>query len=525
MNRTPIIYVSLLCLSWGVYAQGAPDLFSLTFTPGPISDDVLSAPPAIDEIRPPVNQTSEDGSRDPLFDTVQEITESIIEEESLNGERSSNLIGELTSLAAAYQELGDHFLAIAALERARQIIRINDGLHSLNQVEIAEQMIDTMEAAGAFVESDTLQDSLLELTAQNQGDPRVPSILAAAADRQMDAVNDYLEEGIWPRTREPLQAAEGSGWEPSTPKVGRHRAGPRLAAIRNSYDAAIHEALTNDDYEIGDSLGPQAELGATYYLIDTVNDFVEVGYLPRLGNAAGEWQLEIPENDREWALSALRRARRLYSTAMQAAYRDGSYGSGEYLGLEEQLLESYYFEMAHPELHSPRMHRKDLKGMIYLTGASVLQAKVINRLQSASAVDVAMALIELADLHLLFSRNGTALETYQQAYDLLVKQDVRVETIADLFSPEVPVILPAFASDAMDFNPERHYWGYIDVSIKIGRYGNSTGRDILNASSGTSGAIKRRLKGHVAESRFRPRFVDGQATRSDQFSLRYYFDY
>ena len=527
MRRTGAICVSLLCLSSGAYAQDAADLSSIIFVPGVISDHVLPVSSPLADNDATADQASDDGSLDRLLDSAAQLERSITEKESQDGTRSSDLAGELTSLAAVYQELGDHLLAIGALERARQISRATDGLHSLNQAQLVEQMIDSMEVIGQFSESDALQDALLELALRNEEDARSPSIVAAVADRQMDIVDAYLEDGNWRRPRELLSAAEGSGWEPSTSKAGRHLAPAKLGRIRNSYDAAIEEALTSDDYELGDPLGLDAELADTYYLIDTVNDFLEEGRLPR--RRPPEWDVLRPENDREWALQTLRRARRLYSSGMQAALKERNYA--EYLGLEEQVLETYYFEMAHPELHPSYQYRgkprrRSLKGIIYVTGASVLEAKVVDRLaQGAPAVDVALALIELADWHLLFSQNGTALGRYQDAHDFLVKEDVSGEIIAGLLAPEVPAVLPAFSSQSMQFDPARPYRGHLDVSIEIGKYGDSTRVEILDASSGASSDIEKRFRGHVAGTRFRPRFVEGQAARSDEFSIRYFFDY
>lgn len=524
MTGAPIIYVSLLCLASGARAQGSPDLFTLTFTPGPVAVEAVGAAAARDERVAP-RETEPALSR--LLDSVARLEQSIAAKEAAHGRRSRGLVDDLTSLAAAYREAGEHLPAIAILERARYISRSNDGLHSLEQAGIVDELADSVAAAGRQDESDKLQDALLELASRNAGEPRAPSLIAAVADRQMAAARAYLEHGAWLGSREPLRASEGSGWEPSTSKVGRDKAPPRLGEVRNDYEAAIERVLHNDDYEIGDPLELDTGLDETYVLIDTVNDFVEVGYLPR--PRPPEWESEPPESDREWALAALRRARRLYSTAMQQAFSQENYA--EYQALERQLLGTYYFEMENPELHPSSVRdrkprRRSLEDVIYLTGASVLEAGVVDRLsRGAPPVEVARALVELGDWHLLFSFNRTALETYQDAHDLLVGEGAPAEAVTHLFAPEVPAILPAFATDALAFDPARQYRGHIDVSIETGRYGESKRVDIIGASPGTSSAIERRLQRHIARAKFRPRFVEGRLGRSDRFSLRYYFDY
>jgi hypothetical protein len=246
----------------------------------------------------------------------------------------------------------------------------------------------------------------------------------------MAVVDDYLDARVWRRNREPLDAVEGAGWEPTTSKAGRHKAGTRLAQIENVYDRAIEDALKSVDYEIGDPLGVDIDLPEIYGLIDTANDFAEEGILPRGisvptslawsnavpsmgGSPSSPWEAPDPANDREWALQAFRRARRLYSTAMQTALDSGN--RSEYLALEERYLETYYFEIAHPDLHPRSCHTSCAGGLHPERAATllnVLQARLIDRMTNgASAADVAEALIDLADLY----PNKAALGKYQRS--------------------------------------------------------------------------------------------------------------
>jgi hypothetical protein len=392
-----------------------------------------------------------------------------------------------------------------------------------------------LEALGQYDESDSLQDSLLELALKNEGDARVPPILTAVANRQMAAVKRYVEDGVWSRSREPLNAFKGSGWEPNTPEVGRHLAAGKLAEMRNRFDGGIEAALESDEYEIGDALELGAKPDELYALIDSVNDCAEEGRNPPGVPFACMPEVKrmtpmLPLTDKELALAALRRARRLGSAAVQATLAAGNGATGEFRAVEEQLKGIYYFEMAHAELYPSYVYKRDprrrsLGEMIYATGAAVLEAAVVDRMSTtASPVDVATALVELGDWHLLFSANRTALEKYQAAYDLLVEK-AEADAANAFFAPEVPVMLPAFASDARHFDPAHRYRGYIDVSVEIGRYGDGTAVDVLDVSPGTSRAVERRLRRHVLETRFRPRFVDGEPARSDASALRYYFEY
>lgn len=523
MKTTASFCLALLGVAFGVCAQeaGSPDLFSLRFAPGPFSDAVPAAAPRSGTAVAPVDAAAEiaaqTGSIDRIFDAIAETERSIAAEEALNGPQSSALIDHYRALAARYQDLGDPFLAGAALEQARAVIRMNQGLHSLDQAEVVDQTIEMFEAVGAFSESDALQDDLLDLThkGENDSDLRVPSILAAVAQRQMDAAVAYLEDDVWPRARRPLLATEGSGWEPSTPKTGRQRALTQLAVIADRYDAAIEAALASDAAAFGDSL--DTEVAEIYELVDKANDFLEVGPLPRMERDGPTWEAEPPVGDREFAAAALYRARRLYSAAMQAAYRQGS--QSEYWALDEQLVETYFFEQANPELAPDILVDYRVPSPL----ESVLRARVADRLaRGATAFEVARSLVELADA----MGNRESLDRYQQAYDFLVGQDGSAEAMAALFHPDVPVIRRAFGpEDSAIFDPTRSYRGYIDVEVETGRYGQATAVEVLNSSPGTVRAIENSLRKRVSKTRFRPRFAEGKPIRSDRFVIRYFYDH
>jgi tetratricopeptide (TPR) repeat protein len=535
MIRIAIAYLSLLSGSWIAHAQNAPPSDSLFFSPGPLSDDVLLAPAAIDQSGAPVSRTEDDDGIGRLAASIREAEEEIEREESLNGASSRKLIEQLESLAALYRELGDYPFAIAALERARQIARINDGLYSLSQVEIMEAMVDSMEEAGAYYESDSLQAEILELAGRNEGDARVPTILAAIADRQIDAVTEYFAAGSWERSLERIDAAEGTGWDLQDIELLRNFVGKKPL---KRHDAAIREALTNGSYEIGDTLDAREELVETYAMIDAVNDYNEAG---QRKIDEGGLVLETKDRQRDLALSAFRRARRLYSSAMQTLLEFGDYGSGEYLAIEQKMIDTYYFELEHAQLYPDFSLRPQasvgvggrndrqgkLKPVVYGTGTSVLEAKVVNLLShGASAVEIARALMRVGDWHLLFSANRRALEMYRDARDLLVREGVPAETLTEVVSPAAPVILAELTSDdCLEFDPTHTYSGYIDIAVETGRYGQVKEADIVSSSADMSPNVERRARTHVYETRFRPRFKGGQPMRSDRFTVRYYYDY
>lgn len=231
--------------------------------------------------------------------------------------------------------------------------------------------------------------------------------------------------------------------------------------------------------------------------------------------------LEVHARDgRSLALQALRGARRSYVDAIRASLGNGAFDVPGLIELQENIIETYYLEVTRPELRpfGPGFRVPDLS--IYYPGASLLSAKVKSSRVSVGPEAFALAMVELADWHLRFSMNGKALATYQAAYDYLVGQGAPPETIDAIFSPAVPVSVPVVERD-----PDSGYRGYFDVALEVGKYGTTGDLQILDGYPRASRAIERRLKRHVAQSRFRPPFVDGEPAQSYRFSLRYYYSY
>ena len=527
MIRALVLLASLAC--WPVIADaqravrdsprvGPVDL--LTFAPGVVSDDVVIGPADVAEAGESLDPAAP-ATTTRLLDAVRRAETAVGREEASNGPMSPGLIERLEALAGLYLELGDYPLAIAALDRAMQVTRVHDGLYSPSQLEIMEAMIDAMEEAGAYSESDSLQAEMLGLANRNVDDARSPSILVAVADRQMDAVTDYFADGGWKRSLERVNAA-GSGWDLENIEGLRTFSGKKSL---NRLDGAIRDVLTGGTYEIGDVLDPRAVLEETYALVAVINDFNEAS---QRKVAEQGLVFESDDRQRDLALSAFRRARRLYSAALQRMLDSGDYGSGEYLATEQKMIDTYYFELEHTELYPEfsSIGSANPRTLVYGTGTSVLEARVVNLIsRGVPAVEIANALMEVGDWHLLFSANGRALEMYQDAYDLLAREDVPVETLSGIVTPATPVVLAQFTAEgSAQFDPARAYAGYLDIAIETGRFGEVKEADVVGRSAGSSTDVEQRARAHVFATRFRPRFGDGRPLRSDAFTLRYYYD-
>ena len=101
-------------------------------------------------------------------DRQQRIIERIEQEERANGPYSEGLIGPLSDLALLYQDRGDHDLAVAVIHRVRQVVRATEGLHSLEQIPLLQQLIANEEAIGRVETAWELEQDLLTLARRQQ---------------------------------------------------------------------------------------------------------------------------------------------------------------------------------------------------------------------------------------------------------------------------------------------------------------------------------------------------------------------
>jgi len=146
---------------------------------------------------------------------------------------------------------------------------------------------------------------------------------------------------------------------------------------------------------------------------------------------------------------------------------------------------------------------------------------------NASASDVAGAMLELGDWHLLFGRNKQAQTQYAKARAWLLEHGANEAELAALLEPTVPVQLPTFIADANRLQTaETHdsYDGYIDVDFAVNAYGNISELKILDRSANADAEVEARLKKVLHNAPFRPGHTALADNRSERhYSVRYNF--
>jgi hypothetical protein len=194
------------------------------------------------------------GSTADLLKITEPLLASIAEEEARNGPHSANLVEPLTSLGLAYQENGEDFLALAVLDRALYLKRVNEGLFGMDQTVLLQRLIDSELAIGRVDSAEDLRDKLLELARRNGRDARSAAIFREAAEREVESYEAYLRTGL-----------------PPTLKYGDSMTPQRAAAAgvwraRRLYDEAIWALDDNPRENRTELAALEKGLARTYYL-------------------------------------------------------------------------------------------------------------------------------------------------------------------------------------------------------------------------------------------------------------------
>jgi hypothetical protein len=212
------------------------------------------------------------------------------------------------------------------------------------------------------------------------------------------------------------------------------------------------------------------------------------------------------------------RARGNYSAAIRSILRNGSVEHEDLLPIEQSLTRSYYLQAMDRDRAA-----ENLSGSAYGGGRQSYRRRVAYSIMtSGEAIDVAKALVELADWDLLFSHNGVAVDIYEEAYALLSKENVPEPEIRVLFPLESAVRLPTFEQSPLA-PPESSARGvgHVDLEFEVSKYGVAGKIDVVEMSSASLRGVRRDAARTIASSRFRPRPPsDGDAP----FRLRYYVE-
>ena len=441
-------------------------------------------------------------------DRQQRIIERIEQEERANGPYSEGLIGPLSDLALLYQDRGDHDLAVAVIHRVRQVVRATEGLHSLEQIPLLQQLIANEEAIGRVETAWELEQDLLTLARRHPGDIRTVPVFRETAAKRMALLRQYLAGESppqiilgcyygWPRA----DGATGASQPDFNVAKGDCTSGSKDEVIRaivsdaqTSYAHAIAVMLRNELYSSEELRSLELDLLRSFETMRAAGTVARRGAatVARVSNSA---RTDL-EPWRSWKAAMLQLAE--WELPQQAAAS----------GLEEEEPPKI-----DPRLEAPNRAPSD-DGIVRRSLERLLAYEIA---ASAPLQEQIEAFMRIADSEL---PNSGAFERYELVRKTLEEAGAQA-SIDELFSPKIPVVLPTFvpnplASDATGAT------GYIDVAFEIGRYGKGERVRILDTTTNATGTDEKRLVELIQRSRFRPRMTDGEFARVSPVVLRYY---
>lgn len=448
-------------------------------------------------------------------DRAGEILEQIQAAQAADGPRSPALIQLLAELGSLYEAEGEHALATAALEEARQVVRANYGLHTVEQLPLLQQALANQRALGNFAMVQALEEELLELAARNPDDLRTVEIHRDAGLRRLDVLRRFLA-GEAPREVYPEAGLYGFYKEDVVDDLVSeaqvHLADAAAVLLRNRLYASdelreleVESIRANDlirrrRQELGTArheADPRPENGLAYdpHLVERRNilaDLVSRADAPDVPAALQEALRGTPPPVRD-RLNASRY--RLDMTGAQPLAAAGVHDLGA-ISRYQFGKDSYTRLIAYDEL---------------AYGASTDAAALRDRLE---------AYLRLADWELLYSQNGRALDGYARVVELVTTNDFAAPLLAEIFAPPIPTVLPTFLPNPLDTPPSPRY---IEVRFEITKVGESRRVEVLSAAPDVPGAAKEELVSLIKASRFRPRVKDGELAAAPVV-LRYYLD-
>lgn len=419
------------------------------------------------------------------IEAEQPLLEQIAELRANGGLYAEGLKEPLRALALLYQEAGDHVRAVLALQEARRVLRANLGLFSatVDEALLLSQQIRSEKALGSGERVWDLQHELIIIARQHLDDLRMLPIFRELIDDRTERLEEFsstaygdLPPGIY--------VPCGTGQAPARPNSGNRGAPVPVSDARN------------------------CPFGTWRTVVTRLNAAV-------LSN---------------------------YADAIAVLIRHGDYANQELRDLEIQALRLIPFERGFVDC-SIESFREFLESELVgscldtarrggggLGGWASLMRLVFYEVRSgAPAAARANAFAELGDWYLRAEHvsgrgkftplDEIALTLYERALTELRQGADARESMAQIFSPELPVTLPTYAPNPLASTPSPRF---IDVAFVITRYGVAEEIEILNSTENAAGAEERALLRVIKYASFRPRTVNGELADAGPVVLRYY---
>jgi hypothetical protein len=445
-------------------------------------------------------------------DAQEELVEQIARLRAEGGPTPPGTIDPLRALAFQYQEAGNDTLAIVALEEARHVTRVHQGLTAADEALLLQQQIRSEQALGRHERVWDLEQDMVTIARQHLDDMRMVPIFSELAEDRSEVLEQYRAGSLPPEitlgcyhaaprpryddTRgkrvPPIGAHGGCGSGQSSTVVSQlHR------EILGYYADAIEVLVRNGDYasrELRDLERQALRVGTPSWRPHRIMQ--ATGVVPTMGNGAAE---------RGPPPSPTARCRTQSLDGMLA------------LPLLGTCLQ--------PVIRGPGFVVSNVGGWV-----GHIRLIAYEMRSGAPAADRANAIAELADWQLVttpadrrrFGNGDRAIGLYERAYrELQRARDVQTST-AQIFAPELPVTLPTYEPNPFAAASRAGSSRYIDVVFAVTKYGMGEAIEIRDTSKGATRAEERDLLRLIERATFRPRVVDNALADSASVALRYH---
>lgn len=370
------------------------------------------------------------------------------------------LVEPLVSLAAEYRGQNRFADAAATLTRARQILRVNQGLGTLEEVRVLDELVRTAEAQEDVVQTREFEQSLLNVAQQHLGAQQTYTVFKSLADKRMRLLGQYL-------------------------------AGKRPPQIY----AGCYYAKSIDYNALGSGIRPP---------------------LKTPGSNA-----ECTSGDRPVVQRALLIEAITYQGwALEALLQNGAYASDEMLALMSGFFRSsdqlHRLMSRGSEYFIAPVWNRVLGYEAQSPDERVRQAQMQLLLADLNLLRLGRE-IYFDDYEVLYQQ-------YRLVQQRLSEEGANAESLQQLFAPALPVRLPVHQPNPFVAVEEIDQGAWVDVRFDIDERGKSRRVRVVGMTEGITRAESREVERLIRESRFRPKLVDGIAMKREEVLVRYPVD-
>ena len=229
----------------------------------------------------------------------------------------------------------------------------------------------------------------------------------------------------------------------------------------------------------------------------------------------------------------LQMARRNWADAIDVIVDAGGESDPRIVELENRLISSYHLERLGGEPTGRVLIGNDRESRrvesLFRRGVRSYRRLLAFATRNNDIEVAANGMIGLADWHLLFHKNASALRLYADAWEALEEMGASQQFLDEIFNPAIPVILPAFNPNPLKLAaaapiPTPEASRFVDISMVMSRYGRSRLRNLDLTPDPEQREVRSAIRRIVAHSRFRPILVDGEPQHTAELEFRYYID-